>query len=63
LFPHYTPEKKSERALSIKATGKQMHPSTRHVFEHYQNLLHGEPPSKKRKKAPERSFNKKPRHV
>lgn len=52
LFPNYTPEKKAERAVNIKATGQTMHPAMRRVFEHYQNVLHGEPEPKKRKKAP-----------
>jgi hypothetical protein len=59
LFPNYTPEKRAERTANIKATGQTMHPAMRRVFEHYQNVLHGEPEPKKRKKpTTERPFVK-----
>jgi hypothetical protein len=52
LFPNQTAEKISARASIIKSMGSNMNPSTRHVFEHYQTMLHGEPvQTKKRKRS------------
>jgi hypothetical protein len=52
LFPSHTAEKISSRTASIRLVGSKMNPATRLVFEHYQNMLHGEPTTaKKRKRA------------
>jgi hypothetical protein len=53
LFPKFTTEAISARASAIKKTSDTMHPATRHLFEHYQNMQHGElPKPKKRKREP-----------
>ena len=43
LFPNHTPAKVSERGSTIRKVGSAMNPCTRRVFEHYQQVLHGEP--------------------
>lgn len=53
LFPNFTEQKIKERTTAIKRSAGTMHPATRHLFEHYQNMQHGEPPQpKKRKREP-----------
>lgn len=53
LFPNFTKSKINDRATAIARSGSAMHPATRSVFEHYQNILHGDPSaSKKRKREP-----------
>jgi hypothetical protein len=62
LFPSRTAEQISSRTASIRAIGSKMNPSTRLVFEHYQNMLHGEPAPKKRKRGGNERSNKKAKH-
>jgi hypothetical protein len=50
LFPNHTNDKIKERAAAISRAGSVMHPATRRVFEHFQTLLHGDPPQSKKRK-------------
>jgi hypothetical protein len=53
LFPNFTKAKIDDRAAAIARSGSAMHPATRSVFAYYQNILHGDPStSKKRKREP-----------
>lgn len=48
LFPNHTTSKINERGSTIRKVGIGMNPCTRRVFEHYQQVLHGEPPTNKK---------------